>query len=448
MRYQQIDNTVSVVSVNGMARVIEPDGSTHVLQEGEILKPGALVVSEETSRISFDPVSPDGGGQTTDILAQATDQSLNNQSIQTANALLDYQFISVPMQAINVSGQVRVIAPDGSTHLVSEGEILQPGMLLVTAANSHLAMEPSPESPTVPETQLAAQPGGSTDAEIAALQQAILSGQEGALQATAAGKTPDEIAALQQAILQGQDPTLTLEATAAGGAPAAGGAGVAGASGNGGFVVVDRTGDATIAEAGFDTTYQSAPLTGVEDPSGLLAADNTIPTLSVTPGELDEAVLDSTPDADMDLSDGSLAGQAPSQITGNIVADFLADVPGSVFFSDPALQPAGLTSGGVAIVWSLSPDGLSLTGAANGQIILTVTLSADGTSYVADLDGPLDHAEGEDSLSLAISLTAQDSNGDLVTAPLVLTILDDAPVANADNGIVTEDGPSRLTATC
>ena len=51
MRYQQIENAVSVVSVNGMARVIEPDGSTHLLHEGEILKPGALVVSEESSRL-------------------------------------------------------------------------------------------------------------------------------------------------------------------------------------------------------------------------------------------------------------------------------------------------------------------------------------------------------------------------------------------------------------
>jgi len=254
MRYQQIENAVSVVSVNGMARVIEPDGSTHLLQEGEILKPGALVVSEESSRLMFDPVASDGAGQPADIMAQATDQSLNSQSIQTGNALLNYQFIAAPMQALNVSGQVRVIAPDGSTHLVQEGELLQPGMLLVTDANSHLGMEPSLE-PTEPQpTQLAAQPGEGTAAEIAALQQAILSGQEGALQATAAGKTPDEIAALQQAILQGQDPTLVLEATAAGGAaPAAGGAGVAGASGNGGFVVVDRVGDATIAQAGFDT---------------------------------------------------------------------------------------------------------------------------------------------------------------------------------------------------
>ena len=139
-------------------------------------------------------------------------------------------------------------------------------------------------------------------------------------------------------------------------APAAGGAGVAGASGNGGFVVVDRVGDATIAQAGFDTSYQSTPLTGVEDPTALLASENSIPTLSVAPGSLDEAVLDTTPDADTDLSDGSQAGQAASQITGDITVDFSTDAPGSVFFSAVGQQPTDLTSGGVPIVWSLSDD--------------------------------------------------------------------------------------------
>ncbi|QXA17907.1 cadherin-like domain-containing protein [Aeromonas sp. FDAARGOS 1403] len=69
---------------------------------------------------------------------------------------------------------------------------------------------------------------------------------------------------MQKSILQGVDPTQNFEASAAGGAPAAGGGGgiggVAGASGNGGFVTIDRIGDATIAAAGFDTTYQAEPV--------------------------------------------------------------------------------------------------------------------------------------------------------------------------------------------
>ena len=48
-------------------------------------------------------------------------------------------------------------------------------------------------------------------------------------------------------------PPKAFEASAAGGAPAAGNAGAwLGASGNGGFVTIDRTGDATISSAGFD----------------------------------------------------------------------------------------------------------------------------------------------------------------------------------------------------
>ncbi|MGL4205567.1 MAG: retention module-containing protein, partial [Aeromonadaceae bacterium] len=64
------------------------------------------------------------------------------------------------------------------------------------------------------------------------------------------------IAALQQKILDGQDLDALLEANgpAAGGTPAAGGDGT---SSNAGFITVERTAKSTLANAGFDTSYQA-----------------------------------------------------------------------------------------------------------------------------------------------------------------------------------------------
>ncbi|WEA32078.1 retention module-containing protein [Aeromonas hydrophila] len=132
---------------------------------------------------------------------------------------------------------------------MQKGEILQPGAKLNIADDAKLVLAPYDDSPA------AATPD-------APAHDAPAPGQPQAPDAGTAA-SPD-IAALQKSILQGVDPTQNFEASAAGGAPAAGGGGgiggVAGASGNGGFVTIDRIGDATIAAAGFDTTYQTEPV--------------------------------------------------------------------------------------------------------------------------------------------------------------------------------------------
>nr|WP_318841670.1 retention module-containing protein [Aeromonas hydrophila] len=139
---------------------------------------------------------------------------------------------------------------DGSSRPLQKGEILQPGAKLNIADDAKLVLAPYDDSPA------AATPD-------APAHDAPAPGQPQAPDAGTAA-SPD-IAALQKSILQGVDPTQNFEASAAGGAPAAGGGGggiggVAGASGNGGFVTIDRIGDATIAAAGFDTTYQTEPV--------------------------------------------------------------------------------------------------------------------------------------------------------------------------------------------
>ncbi|MFM5817113.1 retention module-containing protein, partial [Aeromonas dhakensis] len=142
-----------------------------------------------------------------------------------------------------LKGKVYLVAADGSQQPLAEGDILPKNAVLITpegasfkGGNQTFTLSPTNEQQAEDETS-----------------------QEPLLAQNVPSDNPNDIAALQQAILGGADPTKAFEASAAGGAPAAGGGigGVAGASGNGGFVTIDRTGDATIAAAGFDTTYQT-----------------------------------------------------------------------------------------------------------------------------------------------------------------------------------------------
>ncbi|QGZ72555.1 retention module-containing protein [Aeromonas hydrophila] len=159
------------------------------------------------------------------------------------------QIIDKTVVVSSIEGSVQIVLADGSSRPLQKGEILQPGAKINIADDAKLVLAPYDDSPA------AATPD-------APAHDAPAPGQPQAPDAGTAA-SPD-IAALQKSILQGVDPTQNFEASAAGGAPAAGGGGgiggVAGASGNGGFVTIDRIGDATIAAAGFDTTYQTEPV--------------------------------------------------------------------------------------------------------------------------------------------------------------------------------------------
>ncbi|MFQ2303215.1 retention module-containing protein, partial [Aeromonas hydrophila] len=159
------------------------------------------------------------------------------------------QIIDKTVVVSSIEGNVQIVLADGSSRPLQKGEILQPGAKLNIADDAKLVLASYDDSPA------AATPD-------APAHDAPAPGQPQSPDAGTAA-SPD-IAALQKSILQGVDPTQNFEASAAGGAPAAGGGGgiggVAGASGNGGFVTIDRIGDATIAAAGFDTTYQTEPV--------------------------------------------------------------------------------------------------------------------------------------------------------------------------------------------
>ena len=119
----------------------------------------------------------------------------------------------------------------------------------------------------------------------------------------------------------------------------------------------------------------------------------------------------------------------------------LSQEPGAL----SGLQALGLTSGGVALVYSVSSDGTTLTATAGegGQPVFNLVVRPDG-SYDFTLQGPVDHPQqdGVDSETLGGSDLALDFSGVLVAADgdgdpifggfaegsFVIDIEDDVPV--------------------
>ncbi|WP_397431609.1 DUF5801 repeats-in-toxin domain-containing protein [Pseudomonas chlororaphis] len=144
---------------------------------------------------------------------------------------------------------------------------------------------------------------------------------------------------------------------------------------------------------------------------------------------------------------GDVAGEATTA-SGNVTGIFQsgADVPLTYSLSSDTSGLPALTSGGVALVYSVAGD--TLTAKAGAVDVFTFSLSAAG-AYSFTLLQPLDHPAGDDendiTLNLGAMLQATDKDGDTVTAAaekLVITVDDDTPTANgtAGAGTVDEDG--------
>ncbi|MGL5495443.1 MAG: retention module-containing protein, partial [Aeromonas sobria] len=252
-----------------------------------------------------------------------------------------------------LKGQAYQIAADGSQKLLAEGDVLPKGAVIMSPDGA--SFMGGGQSFNVQPASEQSEPAEEGDAPQLA--------QNGA-----AG-TPDEINALQQAILGGADPTQAFEASAAGGAPAAGGGGiggVAGASGNGGFVTIDRTGSATIAEATFDTTYNA---TG-EPPLGTAGEDEVF---DLTPPTISVVAPDNTNDTTPTLTG---ATDAP---VGSIVTLLVTDANGNQQTLTAVVTPAGTFT--VDVVTPLAEGSYTVTA--------TVTDPAGNTGSATD-DGSVD----------------------------------------------------------
>ncbi|MGY1448315.1 T1SS-143 repeat domain-containing protein [Pseudomonas chlororaphis] len=144
---------------------------------------------------------------------------------------------------------------------------------------------------------------------------------------------------------------------------------------------------------------------------------------------------------------GDVAGEATTA-NGSVIGIFQsgADVPLTYSLSSNTSGLPALTSGAVALVYSVAGD--TLTAKAGAVDVFTFSLSAAG-AYSFTLLKPLDHPAGNNendiTLNLGTLLQATDKDGDTVTAAaekLVITVDDDTPTANgtAEANTVDEDG--------
>ncbi|MGN5050384.1 T1SS-143 repeat domain-containing protein [Aeromonas veronii] len=156
---------------------------------------------------------------------------------------------------------------------------------------------------------------------------------------------------------------------------------------------------------------------------------------------------------------GQSASASGAAGTLNNLVNFGADGAGSFGLGSDvsSLTAQGLTSGGVALSYSVV--GNVLTASAGSVPVFTLTVGVDG-SYSFTLSGPLDHpvADGDDSEQLAGVgidfsgvLTATDGDGDPLTGgfpagSFAIKVEDDVPTAtNDEGGSVTEDAAGSLS---
>ncbi|HGS5593886.1 TPA: retention module-containing protein [Vibrio parahaemolyticus] len=115
---------------------------------------------------------------------------------------------------------------------------------------------------------------------------------------------------------------------------------------------------------------------------------------------------------------------------------------------DSSADPvAGLTSQGIAVTMTetANPDGsFTYQATAGGNAVFTLIVNVDG-SYNFTLEGPLDHANRSDELTLNFPIIATDFDGDTSSAVIPVTIVDDQPtITNVDSITVDEDDLSGV----
>ncbi|WP_152565425.1 retention module-containing protein, partial [Aeromonas media] len=305
--------------------------------------------------------------------------------MSSKNIVLDQDVVVTQLQ-----GKVYLIAADGSQTLLSEGDVLPKDAVLLA---------PEGASFQGGETTITLSPSNTPEAEEPQLAQ---QGQ---------ANVPDDIAALQQAILAGTDPTQAFEASAAGGAPATGNiGGIAGASGNGGFVTIDRTGDTTIAAAGFDTATQAD--TGV---IGDAFAGEEDQLIDLVPPVITVSAPDNTNDTTPTLTGTT---DAPA---GSTVTLLVTDANGNQQTLTTTVNPDGTFS--VDVTTPLADGSYTVTANVTDPAGNTGTAtddgSVDGTAPSAPLveiqdgaDNIISSNERENGVNVIIRLPADAKVGD------------------------------------
>ena len=240
-------------------------------------------------------------------------------------------------------------------------------------------------------------------------------------------------------------------------------------------VTVPATGDVTIAgqygtlkiNANGTYTYTVADPNRTGD-----AQDQFTYTLTDADGDSDKATLtlkslddDTVPvitPPQAKVVDETDLGTGPVSTSGQLVADFKADAPGSFGSTGTFTSSVPLTSNGVAVV--VTQSGGVYTGKAGTTTVFTLTVLPNG-QYSFNLVDTLDHpnkTDHDDNIALNFGVSATDSDGDTVTTTLTINVKDDgvdarddsasalSSVGHVDGNVLTndyrgQDLPSRVT---
>ncbi|MFB2702854.1 retention module-containing protein [Aeromonas veronii] len=295
-----------------------------------------------------------------------------------------------------LEGSVFVISADGSVIRAKVGMALQPGDRLQTAQGGHFQLA-EPGSDPAGEQDMAAKPEPAADGQ----------------------PTDPELASLQEAIRQGIDPTELFQETAAGNAAAAGNIGGVAGSSSGGFVVVDRTNDATLAEAGFDTDHAVQP---VGDEQLFSEERDFFAAITITEPQTSDNIINADEAAGVIIRgvvDDVEVGQ-PVTVTlidqaGNSLTVTTVVLPGLVWEANFGDVTGKLVDGPLQIVANTQDqagNNASDTGKTLLDTITTITLdladdSDTGASQTDDLtrdNTPLLQGKGEPGATVTLSL--------------------------------------------
>ncbi|MGE4409963.1 MAG: beta strand repeat-containing protein [Sphingobium sp.] len=221
------------------------------------------------------------------------------------------------------------------------------------------------------------------------------------------------------------------------------------------------SGDVSGVSTGGSLSYSYTLLNGVTNTPA--APDSVMENIALTvtdagggssTGTLGITIIDDAPSvngassasvSEVNLAGGTSPDSAALTVTGTLDTRIGADATDFDTRFDPAQSaPAGLTSGGVAVVYEISADGHTLTARAGtgGPVVFTVTITdptlADA-GYSFQLSGVLDHAADAD-LDLDFAFLVADGDGDSDDGSFTVTVVDDGPTAVNDAAVTLEEG--------
>ncbi|MDO6543035.1 retention module-containing protein [Photobacterium sanguinicancri] len=246
-----------------------------------------------------------------------------------------------------------------------------------------------------------------------------------------------DIAAIQAAILAGQDPTTILDAPAAGNDVG---------SANDGFVAIDYDYLSTLATAGYDTAFQRFPNQDDDDEKPfILAAGGQSVSIVLTEGDLQPLTYPVDAQQSVLIQSGSLPLEANSVVfEAASVVQILSALSQSVTANGQSVsfvynladnEIVGTSSDGVVVIFGLS--------AQTAGTDLAVTLTVEQRL-------PIDHITANnglvtidsEQLSVPFSIQAFDGGGNAMLAPVTMNVVlndGDFPALATDPGVELQE---------